>query len=573
MLLLIAFAFIAGIVTVLSPCILPLLPIILSSSDSSGKQKPLGVVIGFIASFTFFTLFLSAIVRLSGISSESLRIFSILVLAVFGASLLVPQIQTKLEIVFGKLANVMPSSAKRSGFWGGLMIGFSLGLLWTPCVGPILASVISLAITGAVTIQAFLLTLAYALGTAIPMFAIMLAGSKALQKVPWLVRNTGLIQKVFGMLMILTALGIFFNIDRRFQTFILETFPNYGIGLTQFEDNELVKNQLDQLHKETSSDSDKSTSPSNSIDSSSKPAPELVSDGNWFNSEPLTLQKLRGKVVLIDFWTYSCINCQRTLPYLRTWWEKYEQDGLVIIGVHAPEFEFEKNPDNVAQAIEDFELLYPIVQDNNFATWKAYKNRYWPAKYLLDKQGVVRYTHFGEGKYDETEQKIQELLSETGSAFSPKPVNNPKYKTFTRTPEIYLGYDRIEYLSSPETIVKDQPMHFSLPNELPANSFALEGSWQITPEYAVPVILGSTLKLSFEAQNVFLVARPKQKAAKLRVSIDGEVNINSVDVVNGVVSIDADKLYNLISLDSPGKHTVILELIEGEVELYAFTFG
>lgn len=573
MLLLIAFAFIAGIVTVLSPCILPLLPIILSSSDASGKQKPLGVVIGFIASFTFFTLFLSMIVRLSGIPSESLRIFSILVLAVFGASLLVPQIQTKLEIVFGKLANLMPSGAKRSGFWGGLMIGFSLGLLWTPCVGPILASVISLAITGAVTVQAFLLTLAYAAGTAIPMFAIMLAGSKALQKVPWLVRNTGRIQKIFGLLMILTAIGIYFNIDRRFQTYILETFPNYGIGLTQFEDNELVKNQLDLLQNKTSKKVNQTDSSSKSVNSSLTLAPELIPGGNWYNSDSLTLQKLRGKVVLIDFWTYSCINCQRTLPYLRTWWEKYEQDGLVIIGVHSPEFEFEKNPDNVAQAIEDFELSYPIVQDNDFATWKAYKNRYWPAKYLLDKQGVVRYTHFGEGKYDETEQKIQELLSEAGSAFSPKPVDNQAYKTFTRTPEIYLGYDRIEFLSSPETIVKDQLINFTSPKELPENSFALEGSWQLTPEYAVPVILGSTLKLSFEAQNVYLVARPKQKAAKLRVTLEDGVISNTPDIIDEVVSIGADKLYHLISLDSPGKHTVILELIEGEVELYALTFG
>ncbi len=573
MLLLIAFAFIAGIVTVLSPCILPLLPIILSSSDASGKQKPVGVVIGFVASFTFFTLFLSAIVRLSGIPSESLRIFSILVLSAFGASLLVPQIQTKMEIVFGRLANLMPSGTDRSGFWGGLVIGFSLGLLWTPCVGPILASVISLAITGAVTVQAFLLTLAYAAGTVIPMFAIMLAGSKALQKVPWLVRNTSRIQKVFGMLMILTALGIYFNVDRRFQTYILETFPNYGIGLTQFEDNELVKNQLDQLHNEASKNTSQSNSSSKSIDSPSELAPEIIPGGNWFNSEPLKLQELRGKVVLIDFWTYSCINCQRTLPYLRTWWEKYEQDGLVIIGVHSPEFEFEKNPDNVAQAIEDFELSYPIVQDNDFATWKAYKNRYWPAKYLLDKQGVIRYTHFGEGKYDETEQKIQELLSESGEAFTPKSINNPTYKSFARTPELYLGYDRIEYLSSPENIVKDQSMDFSSPNELPENSFALEGSWQITPEFASPSSSGSALKLHFEAQNAFLVARPKQKTAKLRVTINGEVKNSAIDVVNGVVSIDADRLYHLISLEKPGKHTVTLELIEGEVELYAFTFG
>lgn len=248
MLLLIGFAFLAGIVTVLSPCILPLLPIILSSTtDSSGKQRPLGVVTGFILSFTFFTLFLSTIVRFSGIHADNLRFFSILVLAIFGASLLVPSFQAKIEVLFSKLAGLAPAGQKKKGFFGGLVIGLSLGLLWTPCVGPILASVISLAITGVVSTQAFFITLAYAVGTALPMLGIMLAGSSALQKVPWLVRNTGRVQKAFGVLMIATAVGIYFNVDRTFQSYILQKFPSYGAELTQFEENDRVKTQLDQI--------------------------------------------------------------------------------------------------------------------------------------------------------------------------------------------------------------------------------------------------------------------------------------------------------------------------------------
>jgi cytochrome c biogenesis protein CcdA len=248
MILLILFAFLAGIITVLSPCILPLLPIILSSSDASGKQKPLGVVVGFVASFTFFTLFLSTIVRWSGIPADSLRFFSIIVLALFGMSLLVPQIQTQIEILFSRFASVVPSGQTQSGFWGGIVIGLSLGLLWTPCVGPILASVISLAIAGTVTAQAFLITFAYALGTAIPMFLVMLIGATALRNVPWLVRNTRRIQKAFGILMVLTALGIYLNVDRSFQAYILNTFPNYGVGLTEFEDNELIKSELEKIN-------------------------------------------------------------------------------------------------------------------------------------------------------------------------------------------------------------------------------------------------------------------------------------------------------------------------------------
>ena len=344
MIFLILFAFLAGIVTILSPCILPILPIILSSStDSSGKKKPLGVVVGFVASFTFFTLFLSSIVRMSGISANSLRYVSVFILGIFGISLLVPQVQILIERLFTKLTRFIPSSQNKNGFWGGVLIGLSLGLLWTPCVGPILASVISLAISGTVSFQAMLITLAYSLGTAIPMFMIMQAGSTALQKVPWLVRNTAKIQKAFGVLMILTSVAIFFNLDRRFQTFILKSFPGYGAGLTKFEDNQLVKQELDKVGNQPSDELSLGNSLPSIFDKKGPVAPEITPGGEWFNSQPLKLESLRGKVVLIDFWTYSCINCQRTFPYLRSWWEKYQDQGLVIIGVHSPEFEFEKD--------------------------------------------------------------------------------------------------------------------------------------------------------------------------------------------------------------------------------------
>lgn len=250
MILLIAFAFLAGIVTILSPCILPILPVILSSTiggQEIGKYRPIGVVGGFVISFTFFTLFLSTIVQLSGVSADALRLFSVLVIAGFGISLLISQFQVLLERLFSKLAAFVPKGSNRTGFGGGLLIGLSLGLLWTPCVGPILASVISLAITGTVTFDAFIITLAYSVGTAIPMLLIMLGGQSALKRVPWLLANTEKIQKAFGILMILTAIGIFYNVDRKFQTFILNTFPQYGVGLTKFEDIAPIRKQLDQI--------------------------------------------------------------------------------------------------------------------------------------------------------------------------------------------------------------------------------------------------------------------------------------------------------------------------------------
>src|SRR3990172_2867947 len=380
MILLILFAFLAGVVTILSPCILPILPVVLSSSLTGGKKRPLGVVAGFIISFTFFTLFLSLIVKSLGIPADFLRSFSIIVIALFGIGLLLPNFQALLERLFTTFSRFSPKLNQNSGFSGGLLIGASIGLIWTPCVGPILASIISLAITGSVSGQAALITFSYSLGTAIPMLAIVYGGRNLLNKVPWLTRNTVKIQKAFGVLMILTALAIFFNLDRKFQTFILDKFPNYGTGLTSFEDNETIRRALDRLDGGEVSEEDMGKPTFNLLDDSGVNAPELIPGGDWFNTKPLTLKELRGKVVMVDFWTYTCINCIRTLPYLRDWYEKYADKGLVIIGVHTPEFEFEKSPENVQKAIEDFEIKYPVMQDNNYATWRVYDNYYWPAK-------------------------------------------------------------------------------------------------------------------------------------------------------------------------------------------------
>ncbi|MBP9817611.1 cytochrome c biogenesis protein DipZ [Candidatus Shapirobacteria bacterium] len=575
MILLIAFAFLAGIITVLSPCILPVLPIILTSSVGgvyTGKSRPMGVVVGFVLSFAFFTLFLSTIVRLSGIPAETLRQLSIIVVAGFGISLLVPRFQIFIEQLFSKLAGLVPSSGQRTGFGGGLLIGLSVGLLWTPCVGPILASVISLAITGTVTFEAFLITLGYSLGTAIPMFLIMLGGQNALRKVPWLLANLGVIQKIFGGLMIITAISIFFNIDRRFQTFVLNTFPKYGTGLTKLEDNELIRKQLDKQSDSQIKKNDMGKPLFNLIMPKGVKAPEIVPGGVWINSDPLTLDELKGKVVIVDFWTYSCINCQRTLPYLREWYKKYSDKGLVIIGVHAPEFEFEKSEKNVARAIKDFELTYPIVQDNDFATWRAYDNRYWPAKYFIDKEGYIRYSHFGEGAYDESEKVIQELLKEAGATDLFSEINNPVYQIQSKTPEIYLGYGRIDNFASPETIKKDLLGTYSAPKSLRNSEFAYTGDWKVMSEYANPQ-KGAKLTLSFDAKEVFLVMRTNGTPAKVNVYLDDKMESFGEDNQNGVVTVDSDRLYKLIELQSPGQHILKLEFEDSNAEIFAFTFG
>jgi len=576
MILLLAFAFLAGIITVLSPCILPILPIVLTSSIGTNnkieRSRPYGVVIGFILSFTFFTLFLSTIVRLLGIPADSLRLFSVFVIAAFGVSLLMPKFQAITEQLFAKMSSLVPNGQNRTGFTGGIIIGLSIGLLWTPCVGPILASVISLAITGTVTLQAVLITLAYSMGTAIPMFAIIRGGQSVLRRVPWLLKNLSNIQKVFGILMILTAIAIFFNFDRTFQTFILNTFPSYGAGLTQIEDNTLVRNQLGQNQENRIKKEDMGKPMFSLLLDKAVKAPEIINGGQWFNTEPLTLASLKGKVIIVDFWTYSCINCQRTLPYLKTWYEKYHDKGLEIIGVHAPEFEFEKNPINVSKAIKDFGLMYPVIQDNNFATWRAYQNRYWPAKYFIDKEGFIRYTHFGEGEYDKSEQVIQELLKEAGAADLPATIDNPTYTVSVGTPESYLGYKRIENLANISQLKRDATAEYIAPAFLGNNQFSYVGKWNVMSEYANP-LAGATLNFKFDAKDVYLVMKPTNEKSSIKVFIDDKMQYPGDDVKNGMVILEADRLYKLVKLPARGIHTLRLEFQDSNAQLFAFTFG
>jgi len=571
MILLIGFAFLAGVVTILSPCILPILPIILSSTiggKETGKARPTGVVVGFILSFTFFTLFLSTIVKISGISSDVLRTVSVFVIAGLGISLLIPRFQQIIEELFSKLSRLLSRGNVRPGFGPGLLIGLSLGLLWTPCVGPILASVISLAISGTVTLDAFIITFAYSLGTAIPMFLIMIGGQTMLRKIPWLLENTVRIQRGFGILMIATAIGIFFNADRALQTYILTSFPQYGVGLSKFEDNKSV---LLELKKVTQSNDMDTSNLGKPLQQKGPLAPEIIPGGEWFNTKPLTLAELKGKVVIIDFWTYTCINCQRTLPYVKEWWRKYQDKGLVIIGVHSPEFEFEKDKNNLAQAIKDFKLTYPIVQDNDFSTWRTYDNHYWPAKYIIDKDGYIRYTHFGEGEYDKTEEVIQELLKETGAS-TLSPPNNPTSKTYGRTPETYLGYGRLDHFSSPEHIRQNMSASYTSPTSLPENTFSLNGKWTIREEYAIPE-KGSELTFNFDAKEVFLVMKTTGNSSQITVYLDDKIQNFEEDNINGEVTVNSDRLYKLILLPTPGKHILRLEFKDANAQLFAFTFG
>jgi len=550
MTVLILFAFLGGVVTILSPCILPILPIILSGSVGGGKNKPYGIVLGFIASFTFFTLFLTTIVRLTGVSPNILRNVSVVILAVFGLSLIVPQIQAKIEHMFSRFASRVPNQQKREGFGGGIIVGFSLGLLWTPCVGPILASVITLALTGSVNAAAFIITLAYALGTALPMLAIMYGGRQLLNRTPWLTSNLGNIQKGFGVVMIITAGLILFNVDRGIQSYLLEKFPNYGSGLTSLEDNSIVRDSLDKID----SDGDKSEVQS-AIEGEDYPiAPELIVGGEWINSEPLKLSDLRGKVVLLDVMTYSCINCIRTFPYLNDWYEKYSDDGLVIIGIHTPEFEFEKDVDNVKKALDDFGIKFPVMQDNDYKTWRAYGNRYWPRKYLLNQEGRIVYDHIGEGKYEETEKLIQELLEKDVSLSS---IEEESVKA--GSPETYFGASRNSLLANGEAR-KIGVQNFTIPETIDKNMLYLGGDWDIRNEYASNLSAGAKIVFPYTSMKVFMVAGSEEG---VRIKVNGSEEIY----------IKEEKLYKLLEWDDAIEGVLEIEVLDPGLEVFTFTFG
>ncbi|MGH7203608.1 MAG: cytochrome c biogenesis protein DipZ [Candidatus Levyibacteriota bacterium] len=574
MIILLAFAFVAGIVTILSPCILPILPIVLSGAVGGSKRRPIGIIIGFLISFTFFTLFLTTLVKLTGIPSNTLRIVAAIVLLIFGLSLLIPKFQVVMEKIFSKLSVFAPKANPNAGLLGGFVIGLSIGLIWTPCVGPIMASVIALAATSQVNTITFLVTLTYAIGSAIPMFLIMVGGRKLLHKAPKLLSNTEKIQKGFGILMIILSFAIFTNLDQKFESFIAST--PYGANLTSLEQNSAVTQQLSTLKgKPSIADTN-----SSSLFNTNTPAPEFTGINKWLNpnDKPLTIKSLRGKVVLIDFWTYTCINCIRTLPHVTSWYDKYHDQGFVVIGVHTPEFDFEHQTSNVENAIKQYNIHYPVAQDNDYATWNAYSNQYWPAEYLIDAQGNIRRTHFGEGEYDQMEEAIQTLLKQDGKKVTSKIDTMPDQTPETNiSPETYLGSSRMQYYY-PSSTVEDGTHTFSLADNPDVNTFSLGGQWTINPEEAVTG-KNALLTYNFTADKVHLVLRPGQakKPVQVKVFVDGKAVTSAntgLDVKNGVVTIDQDRLYTLVDLKGKTEsHILKLQFLSPGTEAFAFTFS
>ena len=540
MVLLLAIGFVAGVVTALSPCVLPVLPIVLAGGATG--RRPLAIVAGIVLSFTVFTLFAAWLLDLLGLPDDVLRNIAIVLLFVVALSLLVPQVAEW-------LSRPLQFLTRRSGgdLGGGFLLGASLGLVFVPCAGPVLAAVTVIAARRDVGLDSFLLTLSYALGAAVPMLAIAFAGQRAAHAFR---DHAVLVRRVSGVLVAGAALAIALGADRNLQT----ALPGYTEALQKrFERSDSAQRELRKL---TGGHDPQATGAGAGKLDDYGPAPDFHGIARWLNSKPLTLKELRGRVVLIDFWTYSCINCLRTLPHIRAWDKRYRDAGLTIVGVHSPEFAFERVPSNVRENVRKLGVRYPVALDNDFVTWQSWHNQYWPAKYLIDKRGNVRYFHFGEGEYSKTEDAIRTLLGADAPAATELGDETPKGGL---TPESYLGYERLDRYGG-EPVVKDKPHAYTFPRGLDANELAFSGIWKVEGERAVAGLSGG-LRLQYRARDVYLVLTGR---GKVDVLVDGKPE--------RTVSVTDDRLYTLVQRPQLADHLLELRFTPG-VAAYAFTFG
>jgi len=592
MALLILFGFLAGAGTALSPCVLPVLPIVLSAGATGGRRRPLGIVVGLTLSFTFATVALVYVISALGLPGDLLRKLAIAVLLAFGVSLMVPSLAARIEATMSRFAG--RAGGVRSGgdgFWSGTLVGASLGLVYAPCAGPILAGVITVSASQPFTAGRLAVALSYGIGSAVVLYLLMLGGRRL--TAPLSRRGTAL-QVTMGAVMVVVALAMAGNYDVRFQNSIAGSLPGFLVNPTEgLEDTAAARSALGDVRGESAHGvGAKATSAAAAVRRSehgggvndTKPsglpvlgtAPEFADNQRWFDTpgdRPLTLRSLRGRVVLVDFWTYTCINCLRTLPYLTAWDRTYRRDGLTIVGVHSPEFPFEKDAGNVEEAIERNGIDYPVVQDNDLATWSAYGNQYWPSEYFVDARGRVRFVHYGEGEYGEKEKIIRELLAEAGRpvAKHDSGAHGIEASPGVTTPETYLGAARAERFTNP--MLSPGPHRFGGQAEPPLNEFAYGGRWRIALESATAE--GGSLSLHFGARRVYLVLGSPGRPRRVRVLLDGHPISSALagsDVHGGSVSVDSQRLYQLVDLPRVGEHVLTLEPERG-VMGYAFTFG
>lgn len=560
---LILLSFLSGILTVLAPCVLPVLPVILgTTSTSPDKKRSVIVIASFAISVYLFSIILKASTALIDIPPEFWKSVTAIILIVFGWITVFPTLWEKIALAL-KLQNTSDSllhtSQSKQGIIGPILVGASLGPVFSSCsptYSLILATIFPVSF-----VQGSLYLLVYIAGLVLMLGLIAAFGYALTQRLRFLTNPNGIFRKSMGILFILLGLAIFTGIDKKIETGILD------IGF--FDVTKLEQKFVPSLSQPQSAATSQlsASAPRMELDGRTVAAPEITGISDWLNTDGKvqTLSDLKGKVVIIDFWTYSCINCQRTLPYLRDWDKKYREMGLVILGIHAPEFAFEHKIKNVSQAVKDAGISYPVGLDNDFTTWKAYNNQYWPAKYFIDKKGNLRHYHFGEGQYEESERIIQYLLSEDGPAVqAPLTVEKPVASSQDLTPETYLGYSRANSFAQRSELLEDALKQYIFPSMIQQNAWALDGKWNIHDEQITSVESGAKLRLGFAAKEAYLVIESPNESVI-------QVFLNAVKQKDIVVS--GAKLYTIVSLPAYTTDQLLELRVPAGVSLHAFTFG
>jgi cytochrome c biogenesis protein CcdA/thiol-disulfide isomerase/thioredoxin len=509
------------------------------------------------------------------------RVAALIVLAVFGLTLLWPALAERLSRPFVQMGSRLARSSdsdSNPGTSRSFLLGVATGLLWAPCAGPILGLVLTGAALEGTSARTVFLLLAYSAGAATSLTVALLAGGRVFAALKRSLRAEVWIRSILGVAVLAGVAAIAFGLDRGLLT-QLSLASASGIEQTlvdRFQPNTQPNNPSMMMMSSTASGGANGR----------QTLPDLSGAVAWLNSPPLNRDQLKGKVVLVDFWTYSCINCLRTLPYIRAWAEKYKDSGLVIIGVHTPEFAFEKDPDNVRRAVRDLNVTYPVALDNDYKIWKAFSNSYWPADYLVDSAGKIRYHHFGEGKYDESERQIQELLKErNGQPPSSELVNiaatgaEAPPDTDIESPETYAGYDRADSFMSAGGLSHDAPHLYSAPEHLELNQWGFSGTWTDRAQVASLDSAPGRIVYRFHARDVHLVLGPASngKAVRFRVTIDGHapgVNHGVDTDAQGNGGITEQRLYQLIRQKSAIEdRTFEIEFLDPGAQVFAFTFG
>jgi cytochrome c biogenesis protein CcdA/thiol-disulfide isomerase/thioredoxin len=590
MILLLAFAFLAGAATAITPCVLPVLPALLSASGTGGRRRPIGIVCGLTLTHTVTIVGIASVVDGVGVGDETLRTVAIAVLALFGITLLVPRAAEWVQLRLTFLQRLAPRGDAQ-GFWSGLPVGGALGFVYAPCAGPILAAVISVSASSGTTGRIAAVGIAYGLGSALVLLGLALGGRRLMDRVRRGGRGATL-QRGFGAVMLLTAVLMFTSVDLRFQEALASHVPSFLTNPTGgLEKTKAVKDELAGLRgKPKFDDTAGAASRKTAAEDAALPgvrtpdlpvlgaAPEFARTQRWFNTTPLTMAGLRGRVVLVDFWTYTCINCLRTLPYVKAWDARYRRQGLTIVGVHTPEFAFEREASNVRDAIGRQGLRYPVAQDNAYGTWNAFGNQAWPAKYLVDARGRVRYVHLGEGEYEQTEAAIRTLLAEAGDrrlGAAARPRGPIETVARRATPETYLGSARASGFSPVGPSDGTRDYEAAAPAALQPSAFSLGGRWRVDRESA-RAVHGATITARVVGKAVYLVlSSGGDRPRRVHVDLDGRPIAPAdagEDVRDAVVTVRRQRLYRLVQLDSPAEHVLTLRLDAG-VSGFAFTFG